>query len=66
MAPEDRRNAAMAAVLFAAFAAFAYFLPTIMLAVGNWSTTAAIGVAALFLVLPFVVLWLRGRAKRGG
>ncbi|MBK8457398.1 MAG: hypothetical protein IPL47_10085 [Phyllobacteriaceae bacterium] len=64
MNPDDKRSAAMAAVLFAAFAALAYFLPTIMLAVGDVSIVAAVGVAAAFLVLPFVVFWLRGRAKR--
>lgn len=64
MAPEDWRNALAAAALFAAFAAIAYFLPTIMLAVGDISVVGAMVVAGAFLVLPFAVLWLRGRAKR--
>jgi len=64
MGREDWRNAGAAAVLFAAFAALAYFLPTMMLAAGDVSPLAGIVVAAVFLVLPFVVLWLRSRAKR--
>lgn len=64
MSGEDKRNALMAALLFAVFAALAYFLPSIMLAAGAVSPAIAIVVAAVFLVLPFVVLWLRGRAKR--
>ncbi len=64
MGPNDWRNAGMAAVLFAAFAALAYFLPTMMLAAGDVSPLAGIAVAAIFLVLPFIVLWLRSRAKR--
>lgn len=64
MGPNDWRNAGMAAVLFVAFAALAYFLPTLMLAAGDVSPLAGIAVAAVFLVLPFLVLWLRSRAKR--
>lgn len=64
MSPNDWRNAGMAAVLFAAFAALAYSLPTLMLAAGDVSPLAGIAVAAVFLVLPFLVLWLRSRAKR--
>ena len=64
--PEDRNAALWAGVLFAALIAFSYFLPSLMLAAGNWSTAGGVVVAALFLVLPFIVLWLRGRARRRG
>lgn len=64
MSGEDKRNALMAALLFVVFAALAYFLPSIMLAAGAVSPAIAIVVAAVFLGLPFVVLWLRGRARR--
>lgn len=66
MTQQDWRNALAAAALLIAFGALAYFLPTIMLAVGDVSVAAAIIVAAAFLVLPFVVLWLRGRSRGGG
>ena len=41
MTPENRNAAIAAAVLLAVFGFGAYFLPTIMLAVGNLSTVAA-------------------------
>lgn len=63
MSPRDWRTVLATAVLFGAFVALAYFLPTIMLAVGDVSVVAAVVVAAAFLVLPFFVLWLRGRSR---
>jgi drug/metabolite transporter (DMT)-like permease len=64
MTPENRNSAIAAAVLLAVFGLGAFYLPTIMIAVGNLSTVAAIAVAILFVVAFFGVFWLRGRSQR--
>jgi hypothetical protein len=62
---ESNRNAAIAAaVIMIGFGVFAYFLPTIMLAVGNVSPAAAGIIAVLFVAAFFLVFWLRGRSQR--
>lgn len=59
------RNAAIAAaMIFAAFALGAYFMPAIMLRLGEISTTAAGFVAALFVAAFFGVFYLRSRTRR--
>jgi hypothetical protein len=61
------RNAAIAAAIFVVgFGLLAFFLPAIMIAVGNVSTIAAGVVAVAFVAVFFVVLWLRARSQRGG
>ncbi|TIQ38643.1 MAG: hypothetical protein E5X48_01890 [Mesorhizobium sp.] len=61
----ETRNAAIAAAwILLLFGLAAYFLPTIMLAVGKVSTVLAAVIAAIFMVALFVVLWLRGRSQR--
>ncbi len=61
----DTRNAAIAALcIFLLFGIAAYWLPTVMLAVGSVSTVLAGVVAAVFMVALFVVFWLRGRSQR--
>ena len=62
---ESNRNAAIAAaVIMIGFGVFAYFLPTIMLAVGNVSPAAAGVIAVLFVAAFFLVFWLRGRSQK--
>jgi len=61
---ETRNAAAAAALILLVFGLSAYFLPTIMLAVGKVSTVLAAIVAAIFMLGLFVVLWLRGRSQR--
>ena len=46
------------------FGLVAFFMPTIMLAVGERSPLAAGGIAILFVAAFFGVLWLRGRSRR--
>jgi hypothetical protein len=46
------------------FFAFAYYLPVIMLAVGEVSGILAGIVAAIFMLGLFMVFWLRGRSQR--
>lgn len=61
----DTRNAAIAAlVILALFFAFAYYLPVIMLAVGEVSGFLAGIVAAVFMLALFMLFWLRSRSQR--
>lgn len=59
------RNAAVAAAwIMIVFGLAAYFMPKVMLVVGNYSTIAAGGIAVLFVIGFFGVFWLRGRSQR--
>ncbi|WP_378952503.1 hypothetical protein [Mesorhizobium sp. ANAO-SY3R2] len=61
----NTRNSAIGAASFLIiFGVVAYFLPKIMLAVGNYSTIAAGIFAVLFVLAFFGVFWLRGRSQR--
>ena len=61
------RNAAIAAaIILGGFGLGAFYMPTIMIAVGNYSTVAAGIVAVLFVAAFFLVFWLRGRSQRRG
>lgn len=61
----DNRTTALAALaILLAFGLGAYFLPAIMLAIGNVSTFAAGVVAVAFVAAFFLVFWLRGRSRR--
>ena len=63
----ETRNAAIAAfVILLVFGAFAYWLPTLMMAAINISGWLAGAVAVVFLLAFFGVFWLRGRARRKG
>ena len=61
------RNAAIAAAIFViGFGLVFYFMPTIMLAVGEYSPAAAGVIAVAFVAAFFLILWLRARSQRGG
>ncbi len=63
----NNRNAAIAAaVILIGFGLVAFFMPTIMLAVGEYSTVAAGVVAVVFVAAFFLIFWLRSRSRRGG
>lgn len=63
---KDTRNAAIAAAcIMLGFGFVAYMMPTIMIAVGNYSTIVAGAIAIAFVGAFFVVFWLRGRATGG-
>ena len=64
MTPENRNAAIAAAVLLLVFGLGAFYMPTIMLAVGNVSTVAAGLIAVLFVAAFFLVFWLRARSQR--
>lgn len=64
MSPENRNSAIAAAILLAVFGLGAFYMPTIMLAVGNLSTVAAAFIAVAFVLAFFAVFWLRGRSQK--
>lgn len=64
MTPENRSSAIAAAILLAVFGLGAFYLPTVMIAVGNFSTIAAGIIGVLFVAAFFLVFWLRGRSQR--
>lgn len=53
-----------AAVILAGFGLGAYFLPDIMLAIGEFSPAVAGVFAVMFVGAFFGVFWLRGRSRR--
>lgn len=62
---KSNRNAAIAAlVIVCVFGFGAYFLPTVMIALGEVSTVVAAVVGVTFVAAFFLVFWLRGRAQR--
>jgi len=62
----DTRNAAIAALgIMLVFGIGAYYLPTVMIAVGNYSTAVAGVIAVGFVAAFFMVFWLRGRRQGG-
>ena len=64
---KSSRNAAIAAaIILGGFGLVAFYMPTIMMAVGKYSTVAAGVVAVLFVAAFFLVFWLRARSQRRG
>ncbi|MBV2144294.1 hypothetical protein KUG47_12400 [Falsochrobactrum sp. TDYN1] len=58
-------NAALAAIIILlGFGLLAYFLPTIMLALGGYSQTLAIVFPIVFVLGFFAVFWLRARSQK--
>ncbi len=64
MSPENRNSAIAAAILLAVFGLGAFYMPTVMLAVGNLSTVVAALIAIAFVLAFFGVFWLRGRSQK--
>ena len=65
MDKDTRRAAIAAAVILGGFGLAAYFMPAIMLALGEMSPWAGGVVAVLFVLAFFGVFWLRGRSRSG-
>lgn len=65
MATSNRSSAIAAAVILIGFGLVAYFMPTIMRAIGSISPFIAGIVGILFVGAFFLVFWLRGRQQRG-
>ena len=64
MDPKTRNAAIAAAAMLIAFGLVAYMMPAIMLWLGDISPVAAGAFVALFILAPFIVLWLRARSQR--
>ncbi|MBT1158752.1 hypothetical protein J1C56_24575 [Aminobacter anthyllidis] len=64
MDTKTRHAAVAAAWIMIIFGVAAFYLPKVMLAVGDYSTVAAGVVAVLFVLGFFGVFWLRGRSQR--
>lgn len=63
MSPENKSAAIAALAIMLLFGVTAYYLPTIMLAIGHFSTALAGVFAVLFVAAFFMVFWLRGRSQ---
>lgn len=62
---KSTRNAAVAAaIILLGFGLTAFYMPTLMLAVGNVSTIAAGVMAVAFVAAFFGLFWLRARFRR--
>lgn len=64
MNAEDKSSAIGALILLVICVGGYIIMPSIMLWVGEFSTIAAGLVAALFIMLPFIVLYFRSRAQK--
>lgn len=64
--PETRKNSAAiaAAVILIGFGALAYFVPSIMLALGERSQVLAIIFPVVFVLGFFGIFWLRSRSQK--
>lgn len=63
----DTRNAAFAAAaILIGFGLVAYYMPAIMLALGESSPLIGGAAAVLFVAAFFGVFWLRGKSRGGG
>jgi hypothetical protein len=65
MDPNTRNSAIAAAAIMLIFGIVAFYIPTIMLAVGEISTVAAGAITILFIGSLFVLFWLRGKSRKG-
>ncbi|MBX4868663.1 hypothetical protein [Rhizobium bangladeshense] len=65
MSPESRSQAIAAAVILLGAGLVLYFLPTIVLWIGNFSPVLAIAVGVCLIMAFFAVFWLRARYQRG-
>jgi len=63
MNASNRQAAIAALVILLGFGLGAYFMPSMMLAIGEVSTLAAAIVAVAFVLSFFAIFWLRGRGR---
>ncbi len=59
-----RNSAIAAAIILFGFGLVAFYMPTLMLAVGESSPVVGGIIAVLFVAAFFGVFWLRGRSRR--
>lgn len=63
---ETRQTAIATFLILAVFGTFLYFVPNIMLAVGNISPIFGGVFMGLVLIAPFAFFWLRSRSRNKG
>lgn len=63
MDKSTRNSAIAAAIIMGGFGIVAYFMPAIMLAVGDVSPVAAGFIAIAFVLAFFLVFYLRGKSR---
>jgi hypothetical protein len=64
MTPESRSQAIAAAVILLSVGLVIYFLPTLVLWIGNYSPALGFAVGAALLLGFFLIFWLRARYQR--
>ncbi|TCV59075.1 hypothetical protein EDE05_13231 [Neorhizobium sp. R1-B] len=64
MTPESRSQAIAAAVILLCVGLVIYFLPTLVLWIGNYSPVLGFVVGAALLLCFFLIFWLRARFQR--
>ena len=64
MSPESRSQAIAAAFILLGAGLVVYFLPTIVLWIGNFSPTLGIAVGFCLIMAFFAIFWLRARYQR--
>lgn len=64
MDPASRNAMIAAAAILAVFGVVFYYMPAIMIAVGNYSPVLAAIVGAVLVLAFFAVFWIRGRYRR--
>jgi hypothetical protein len=64
MTPESRSQAIAAAVILLSVGLVIYFLPTLVLWIGDYSPALGFAVGAALLLGFFLIFWLRARYQR--
>ncbi|ANL35840.1 MULTISPECIES: hypothetical protein [Rhizobium] len=64
MSPESRSQAIAAAIILLGAGLVIYFLPTIVLWIGNFSPVLGIAVGVCLIMAFFAIFWLRARYQR--
>ncbi len=64
MTPEAKSQAVAAAVILLVVGLVIYFLPSLVLWIGQFSPTLAVVVGAVLLLGFFAIFWLRARYQR--
>lgn len=64
MTPEAKSQAIAAALILVAVGLVIYFLPTIVLGIGQFSPALGFIVGAILLLGFFAIFWLRARYQR--
>ncbi|TCU15855.1 hypothetical protein [Rhizobium sullae] len=65
MSPESRSQAIAAGIILVGVGLVIYFLPTLVLWIGNYSPALAFVAGAALLLGFFAIFWLRARYQRG-